>query len=110
VNETRDLFIDFEKRARGTDVPTSHAAAASIETFGHLHHGKILSALRRIGDGTFYDIARATGELSPQQVWRRLSELDEKLGLIERVKTPAGELEQRRGDTGRKCCVWRLRK
>lgn len=100
--------IDFTKRARTTDVDTSHEAARAAQAFGNKHHEQIVAALKRIGEGTFYDIARAA-DLTPQQAWRRMSELDEKLKLVERVLDAEGKPVTRRGDTGRQCCVWKLR-
>ena len=97
-----DAPIDYSKRARESDPQTSHDAAESIVPFAHRHHGVILAALVRIGEGTFEEIARAAG-LTPIQTWKRLSELDEKLRCIEKTG------RTRPGSSGRQCTIWRVR-
>jgi len=123
--KTRDLFdglttpasagvvappptTDFTKRARRADRDTSKAAAASMEPVGHAHQRIILDTLRRIGPATFYEIAaasvRTATPLTPQQVWRRLSELEERKLITPLVVDDV--TVTRKGDSGRACTVW----
>jgi hypothetical protein len=97
----RQLDIPFEpkKLARNADPSTSKAAAMEAGEIRANHHRKILGALSRMVDGTFYQIA-AAAEMEVPSVWRRLNEL-EKANVIETTG------EEREGPTGRKCRVWR---
>lgn len=87
------MFSDFP-RARVTDPWTSHAAAEKVA--GAQHFEQIIATLRQHGALGKDGIARLSG-LRPDQVWRRLSEM-EKLGLISQtgrtVKSDAGRQER----------------
>jgi len=83
--------------ARAGDPLTSHDAAESVETFATKFRYYILRELRN-GPGTFEELAKRTG-LRPDQVWRRLPDL-EKEGLA----FPTAET--RRGVSGRQQRVW----
>jgi predicted Rossmann fold nucleotide-binding protein DprA/Smf involved in DNA uptake len=67
--------------ARRTDPPTSHAAAARVQSFKGQHHAAILEALAA-GPAGQSAIAARTG-LSIAQVSKRLGEL-RRAGAIER--------------------------
>lgn len=99
------LSIEFSARARSADPATSHAAAASVQSFGKQHHAVITFALLHNGPSTLYELARHTG-LQHIQIGRRMSEL-EQLGRV-RPLVMNGERVTRRGDTGRQCTVWAL--
>jgi predicted transcriptional regulator len=81
-------------RARSSDPWTSHAAADQVAS--NQHFEKILETLRQHGALGKDGIARVSG-LRPDQVWRRLSEM-EKMGLIfqtgRTVKSDAGRQER----------------
>lgn len=81
-------------RARNDDPWTSHAAADQVAS--RQHFDKILETLLKHGALGKDGIARLSG-LRPDQVWRRLSEM-EKLGLITQtgrvVKSDAGRQER----------------
>jgi predicted ArsR family transcriptional regulator len=94
----RDLF-DPGSHARGSDPSTSQAAAQSMVEEAPLHSMKILATLDFIGEGTFDEIADAA-DMTPAQVWRRLSDL-EKAGLAEPTE------KKRRGKSRRYQRVWR---
>ena len=82
--------------ARSTDLPTSHAAAASAVRFARDHEARILAALVR--PMTCYEIAEATG-LDHVAVARRMRK------LVDDAKVSASD-ETRAGPTGRQCTVW----
>lgn len=84
--------------ARASDPGTSKAAAARVKEFGADFCSIILDELRN-GSGTYEELAQRTG-LRPDQVWRRLPDL-EKRGLA--VATG----DERRGSAGRNQRVWR---
>lgn len=84
--------------ARATDPETSKRAAHSAREFVNDLCSVILAELRK-GEGTYEELAQRTG-LRPDQVWRRLSDL-EKHG-----KAYATEVE-RRGSSGRCQRVWK---
>jgi predicted ArsR family transcriptional regulator len=68
-------------RARANDPITSFQAADSIKDIAKMHSDVIVAGLKRFGPMGKDQIANNTG-LQPNQVSRRLSEL-EQLGLIE---------------------------
>lgn len=75
------LSIDMlPMRARRSDPPTSHQAAANAAKFASSHVGRILAALEDMGTGTAHEIAVASG-LSVVQVDRRRKEMAE-AGLV----------------------------
>lgn len=88
--------IDFADNVRSTDPATSHAAAKQLDFAFELCSIIMICLKRR--PGTFEEIASRT-RLRPDQVWRRLSDL-EKMGLA-RPTT-----ETRRGSSGRQQRVW----
>ena len=88
--------IDFADNARSTDPATSHAAAKQLDFAFELCSIIMICLKRR--PGTFEEIASRT-RLRPDQVWRRLSDL-EKMGLA-RPTT-----ETRKGSSGRQQRVW----
>lgn len=88
--------IDFADNARVTDPATSHAAARQLD-FAFELCSIILMCLKR-RRGTYEEIARRS-HLRPDQVWRRLSDL-ERAGLA-RPTT-----ETRAGSSGRQQRVW----
>lgn len=92
------LFDSPRKRYRSEDPRTSRMAAESANPFLHKHHRKILIALDN-EDGTPYEIAERSG-LDPAAVFRRMNEL-------EKMKKVFLTGEERRGDTGRLCRVWK---
>jgi len=83
-------------RARATDAITSFQAADSIKDVAKMHQDVIVAGLQRFGPMGKDQIAANTG-LQPNQVSRRLSEL-EKIGLIEltgqTVKSDSGRQER----------------
>jgi predicted ArsR family transcriptional regulator len=83
-------------RARATDAITSFQAADSIKDVAKMHQEVIFAALQRFGPMGKDKISSTTG-LQPNQVARRLSEL-EKMGLIEltgnHVKSNSGRNER----------------
>ena len=83
--------------ARSGDPATSHEAAETVESFAMKFRHYILRELRK-GPGTFEELSKRTG-LRPDQVWRRLSDL-EKEGLA----FPTSDI--RRGESGRQQRVW----
>jgi predicted Rossmann fold nucleotide-binding protein DprA/Smf involved in DNA uptake len=91
------LEIDWTRRVRLTDPDTSVQAAKRAKSLSSDHAIKILAALQQ-GAGTFYEIADRSG-LRPDQVWRRLGEL-ERQGLARTIGEP------RPGPSGRFCRVW----
>ncbi len=80
---------------------TSILAHNSIKESKAAMYAKIVEGLEklRVG-GTFDEISVASG-LEPQQIWKRLSEM-QGLGLIFNVGTT------RPGVSGRLCSVWQL--
>ncbi len=83
-------------RARATDPITSFQAADSIKDIAKMHSDVIIAGLKRFGPMGKDQIANNTG-LQPNQVSRRLSELEE-IGLIEltgkKVKSNSGREER----------------
>lgn len=92
------LAFDFGKRARTTDVSTSHQAAERVRDFGEVHHAVILAALTARGPATIHEISARTG-IDAVAVARRMSELLE----LERVHRTGAT---RPSPTGRPCAVW----
>lgn len=84
--------------ARAADPETSKRAARSVKKFANDLCSVILAELMN-GEGTYEELAERTG-LRPDQVWRRLSDL-EKHG-----KAYATKLEKR-GSSGRCQRVWK---
>lgn len=85
--------------ARNDDPITSHAAAARVGEFTQAHMAIIRASLLGDGPGTYEEVARRTG-LRPDQVWRRLSDMDRR-GLA----APTGDY--RPGSAGRLQRIWR---
>ena len=83
-------------RARANDPITSFQAADSIKDIAKMHSDVIVAGLKRFGPMGKDQIANNTG-LQPNQVSRRLSELEE-IGLIEltgqKVKSNSGRAER----------------
>lgn len=83
-------------KARRTDPETSHQAAEKADTLAEKHAQIICNTLADHGPLGKDGIA-AKSSLRPDQVWRRLSEL-EKWGMIEQtgntVKSMAGRQER----------------
>jgi len=83
-------------RARAKDPITSFQAADSIKDVAKMHSDVIVAGLKRFGAMGKDQIANNTG-LQPNQVSRRLSELEE-IGLIEltgkKVKSNSGREER----------------
>ena len=81
-------------RARALDPWTSHAAAEKVANDQHFE--RILNTLRKCGPLGKDGIAKESG-LRPDQVWRRLSEM-EKIELIRQtgktVRSNAGRQER----------------
>ena len=90
--------IKAHNLARLDDPATSKAAAKRVGEFGTDFCTVILAELRK-GEGTYEELAYRTG-LRPDQVWRRLPDL-EKLGRAFATG------EERRGSAGRSQRVWR---
>jgi predicted transcriptional regulator len=86
--------ISHFDRARVTDPWTSHAAAEKVANDQHFE--RILNTLRKHGPLGKDGIAKESG-LRPDQVWRRLSEM-EKIELIRQtgqtVRSDAGRQER----------------
>jgi predicted ArsR family transcriptional regulator len=94
----QQLTIDFAHRlARSVDPATSKKAAARVKDFSSTFCAKIYEELKK-RDGTFEELAARTG-LRPDQVWRRLPDL-QKMGLA----IPTNQ--ERAGQSGRAQRVW----
>lgn len=89
------MSLDFSHRARRSDPLTSHVAAKHARQDLYLC---IVTALSRLGEGTFYDIARYA-QIDPIDVARRMKNLERK-GLVIRTD------QTRAGPTGNQCTVW----
>lgn len=87
--------------ARNTDPNTSHSAEELLADLQGRHMAIVYQDLYRNGPGTQSELARRTG-LRPDQVWRRLSDL-EREGLIEYAGL------DRPGDSNRLQRVMRIR-
>lgn len=85
-NGQRFLFLDAP-RARASDPPTSHAAAATVRTFAGEHHQAILAALA-LGPAGASGIAARCG-LNDHQIRRRISELKQAGKIIATGRTVA---------------------
>jgi DNA-binding MarR family transcriptional regulator len=92
------LAFDWKARVRRTDPSTSMEAARASKDLSTAHYKLILEALKE--PGTFYELADRSG-LRPDQVWRRLGEL-ERRGLALPLD------ETRPSPSGRACRVWKL--
>lgn len=81
-------------------IDTSRAAYASLdpESISTMYKA-IVAGLRKIGSGTYEDIAKVL-KLKPEKVWKRLSEA-QKLGLIERTEM------KKKLKSGREGYVWK---
>lgn len=90
------LTIDFADHARVTDLHTSQEAAQQLD-FAKELCAVILAALKK-RPGTFEDLARRTG-LRPDQVWRRLPDLQK--ANLARPSTVT-----KRGSSGRSQRIW----
>ena len=91
--------VDYGPLFRSSDPETSKAAGRAAKEFLGHHERLILEALAA-GPGTKDEIAGRTGELSEQQVARRMHRL-ERAGRVE----PTGETRPSR--SGRPERVWR---
>jgi len=89
-----------QEHARRSDPSTSRAAAESMENASKALMNAIFADLRLNGSGTFEQISLRTG-LRPDQVWRRLPDL-EKQGLAEPTERTM------KGSSGRQQRVWKL--
>lgn len=92
------LTTEMQYLYRSKDPVTSKDAAASTACFTARFKNLILQALRE-KPGTFQEISERTG-LRPDQVWRRLSDLER-----DNLAFPTGET--RKGSSGRQQRVWR---
>jgi predicted ArsR family transcriptional regulator len=90
--------LDLKYLARSNDPETSKEAAESTASFAGVYKNIIQAELKK-GAGTFEELAGRTG-LRPDQVWRRLSDLEK-----EGRAFPTSET--RRGSGGRKQRVWK---
>jgi hypothetical protein len=90
------LTVDFAYHARAHDPATSQEAAQNLD-FAKKFCAIILVALKR-RPGTFEDLARRTG-LRPDQVWRRLPDL-QKANLARPTSVT------KRGSSGRSQRIW----
>lgn len=77
---SNSIFSKFFSRARKTDPTTSHEAADSVKETAKHHMAIIHETLETNGPMGKDYIAQKSG-LRPDQVWRRLSEM-EKLGMV----------------------------
>lgn len=75
-------------RARRDDPETSHLAAEQITNSGKVaEHHRIIAALVRKHPGlTTGELSEKTTELSHEQIWRRMSELEELNAVIHGAK------------------------
>ena len=80
---------------------TSILAHESIKPSKEVLHSKILEGMRKIKKGTFREIAEASN-LTEQQVWKRLSEMESK-GLI----SDSGE-KKLCNVSHRLCGIWQI--
>lgn len=79
---------------------TSKAAHDSVKEHKSELHRKILEGLEKLKvGGTFEEIAKAAG-LKPEQTWKRLSELGDKIYTVGITRTLS---------SGRKGLVWQLK-
>lgn len=90
--------VDVLHLARTTDPETSKDAAGRTQSFSGVFKNIIQAELKK-GSGTFEELATRTG-LRPDQVWRRLSDLEK-----EGRAFPTSET--RRGSGGRSQRVWK---
>ena len=86
------------KLARLEDPSTSKKAALRVDEFAGNLCAKIYQELKK-GDGTFEQLAARLG-LRPDQIWRRLPDL-QKAGFAEPTE------EEKAGQSGRAQRVWR---
>jgi hypothetical protein len=94
----QQLIMDFARRlARSGDPATSKKAAVRVKEFSPTLCSRIHEELKK-RSGTFEEIAVRTG-LRPDQVWRRLPDL-QKMGLA--IPTA----DERLGQSGRLQRVW----
>jgi hypothetical protein len=87
--------------ARRTDPATSHAAAARVREFAATHHGKILAAMRRLGNAGGAEQIAAYSKIDAYQVRKRLPEL-ERMGFVRATE------QTRQTATGRTERLWIL--
>ena len=92
------MNIEPRKLARLEDPSTSKKAALRVDEFAGNICSKIYQELKK-GDGTFEQLA-ARLELRPDQVWRRLPDL-QKAGYAEPTE------QEITGQAGRNQRVWR---
>lgn len=98
IFETGPASVQAQLLARTDDPSTSKQAAARVSEFANNFISVIYESLKR-GDATFEELAARTG-LRPDQVWRRLPDL-EKLGFAQATE------QTRRGSSGRQQRIWR---
>lgn len=74
-----DLVQPIVARARAHDPETSHLAAEQVESSGKAdaHRNIIVELIRQHPGSTTGELTQYTTELKHQQIWRRMSELEE---------------------------------
>ena len=92
------MNIEPRKLARLEDPSTSKMAALRVDEFANNLCAKIYQELKK-GDGTYEQLAARLG-LRPDQIWRRLPDL-QKAGYAEPSEMTAA------GQAGRSQRVWR---
>jgi len=88
------------EHARGSDPFTSRAASESMEDASKAIINAIYADLKLNGPGTFEQISQRSG-LRPDQVWRRLSDMER-----QRLAEPTDRTMK--GSSGRQQRVWKL--
>ena len=95
------FFPEEKQRKKRPYRSTSSAAHESIKESKQIMYDKITVGLVKLGiGGTFCEIAFASG-LRPEQVWKRLSELQEK-GIIYNTGLTKSST------SGRQASIWQL--
>ena len=104
----KGIFMNMDKLkenffAAADAITADYRKANSIEAFQSIQpkmgsmHIQILYSLKKIGQGSFTDIAESSN-LEPSQVWKRLGELSK----MEKIR-PNGK---KKGNSGRSVTVW----
>jgi hypothetical protein len=96
-DEQFDLGFFPKKLARREDPSTSKAAALECGELRSRHHRLIYNTLKKIGNGTIYEISDACG-LNENAVARRMKELE--------TANRAMVIGERLGHAHRMCRVW----
>lgn len=83
-----DLAAPVVARARRDDPETSHLAAEQINKSGKIaeHHQIIAALVRQYPGLTTGELSEKTTELTHEQIWRRMSELEELNTVIHGAK------------------------